>query len=131
MNNEQYRKHLILKEYAVLKAQREDAIANYCTLLTKLTKVTQNISPTPGHGGDSGYDEKVFELAEKYFTIFDIDAHIDHIRDAVNSLPITECFVIREFYFQKRNAKEIADLLERTPRTIFNLRNAALDKLKI
>ena len=63
MTNDQYKKHQILKQYRALKDAREDAIVDYCSALAKLTKVTQNISPLPGgHGSESDYDEKVFEL---------------------------------------------------------------------
>ena len=131
MNKEQYRKHLALKEYVVLKTQRESVIVDYCCALTKLTRVTQNISPMPGHGSEHDYDEKVYELAQMFLKVREIDEQIQAIRDAVDSLPFIECFVIRELYFQKRKANEIAKLLDRTPRTVFNLRNTALNKLDI
>lgn len=129
MTAEQYKRHLILKEYAVLKAQREDAIVDYCSFLTKLTKVTQNISPMPGHGGGSDYDENVFELAQKFLKVREIDSHISMIRNAVNDLPTIECFVIRELYFQKRKAGDVAKMLDKDKRTIFRIRNSALNHL--
>ena len=131
MNNEQYEKHKALKEYAVLKSQREDAIVDYCCALTKLTKVTQNISPMPGHGSGSEYDEKVYELAQKFLKIRMIDKDIAMIKNAVNGLPFVECFVIRELYFQKRKAGDLAKLLEKSKRTIFRIRNDALDHLTL
>lgn len=129
MTAEQYKRHLILKEYAVLKAKREEAIADYCTLLTKLTKVTQNLSPLPGHGSGNDYDEKVYELSQKFLKVREIDSNISMIRNAVNDLPTIECFVIRELYFQKRKAGDVAKMLDKDKRTIFRIRNSALNNL--
>ena len=131
MNNEQYEKHKVLKEYAILKAQRESAIADYCTLLTKLTKVTQNINPLPGHSSENDYDEKVFELAQKFLKVREIDGYIRMIRGAVDSLPFVERFVLRELYFQKRKAGDLAKMLDKSKRTIFRIRNEALDHLTL
>lgn len=129
MTKEQYERHKILKEYVVLKAQREDAIADYCTLLIKLTKVTQSISPMPGHSSENDYDERVYELAQKFLKVREIDGHIRMIRGAVDSLPFVERFVIRELYFQKRKIWDVAKLLNKSRSTIFNIRNRALDNL--
>ena len=131
MTADQYTKHLVLKEYAALKTKREEAIADYCTLLTKLTKVTQNISPMPGHSSENNYDEKVFELAQKFLKIREIDGYINMVRSAVNGLPFMERFVIRELYFQKRRAGDVAKMIDRDKRTIFRIRNSALDHLTI
>jgi len=129
MTKEQFERHKILKEYVVLKAKREDAIADYCTLLIKLTKVTQNISPMPGHSSEHDYDERVFELAQKFLKVREIDSNIRMIRGAVDSLPFVERFVIRELYFQKRKIWDVAKLLNKSRSTIFNIRNKALDNL--
>ena len=131
MTNDQYKKHQILKQYRALKDARENAIVDYCSALAKLTKVTQNISPLPGgHGNESDYDEKVFELAGLFIRVREINGHIITISRAVNSLPTLEAFVVRELYFRNRKAAEIARILEKSKRTIFRIRNEALDHLE-
>ena len=131
MTNEQYQKHQILKQYRALKDARENAIVDYCSALAKLTKVTQNISPLPGgHGSESDYDEKVFELVGLFARVREINSHIIMISRAVNSLPTLEAFVVRELYFRNRKAAEIARILEKSKRTIFRIRNEALDHLE-
>lgn len=131
MTNEQYHKHLVLKEYLVLKKEKENAIADYCSYLTKLTKVTQNINPMPGHSSDSHYDESIFELAEKFMKVREIDDNMRMIWNAVSGLPFTENFVIKELYFHKRKIREVAALLNKSRSTIFNIRNNALDHLTL
>ena len=131
MTNEQFRKHKILKEYKHLTALRKKKVTDYCALLTKLTRVTQNISPLPGHGGGSDYDEKVFELAQRYEEIESISEQLATIQIAINSLSLTECFVIREYYFNHRQASEIAEMIEKSKRSIFRIRNDALDHLAL
>ena len=131
MTNEQFRKHKILKEYTHLNSARKTKITDYCALLTKLTRVTQNISPMPGHGGGSDYDERVFELAEKYVEIEAITDKIAAVQVAINNLSLTEGFVIREYYFHHRSASEIGEMIEKSKRSIFRIRNDALDHLNL
>lgn len=131
MTNEQYQKHQILKQYNALREAREKATIDYCSALTKLTRVTQNISPLPGgHGSESTYDERVFELVEKHKKIRDINNHLMSINYSIINLSNKlECFVIGEFYIRNRKISDIACILGKSKRTIFRIRNEALDHI--
>ena len=55
MNQLEYsRKEFALKSYPDLLAKREELIEEYVVILTKLTKVTRNISPMHGVGDKTG-----------------------------------------------------------------------------
>lgn len=132
MTQEQYRKHLILKkEYPSLSAKKELAIIDYCSMLVELTRVTQNISPTPGGGSHDTYDEQIFKLAMKYMEVADINARCLFIESRVRILPLEERFVVQCFYFKRLDIKSIAKLMNVSRRQVEYIKSRALTKIAI
>ena len=131
MTNEQFRKHKHLKEYRNLMEARDNMIIDYCSLLTKLTKVTQNISPMPGGGNADHYDEDVFDLAYKFLLIQDVDVRIRRLVKHVQKLPLKERFVIQLYYFNGVKLEDIAKIIGKSIRTTKNYKASGLELLDI
>ncbi len=131
MTDEQFRKHKELKEYRNLIIRRENMVIDYCSLLTKLTKVTQNISPMPGGGSHNHYDEDVFDLAYKFLLIEDVSARICRLVSHVQKLPLKERFVIQCYYFHGIRLEDIAKIIGKSLITTKRYKARGLEKIDL
>lgn len=132
MNQLEYsRNEFALKSYPDLLAKREELIEEYVVILTKLTKVTRNISPMPGGGDKPGPEEGVMEMVKIRDEIEKLENRINRIDNAVADLPLTLRFLIRRHFFFGLQLKEIADIQHVSYRTIKRRKAQAIKMLRL
>lgn len=132
MNQLEYnRNEYALSTYPDLLAKREELIEEYVVILTKLTKVTRNISPMPFGGEKPGPEEGVMELVKIRDEIESIENRISRIDNAVADLPLALRFLVRRHYFFGLKLNEIAEIQHVSYRTIKRRKAQAIKLLRL
>lgn len=125
------RKEITLKRYPDLMAKRENLIEEYVVILTKLTKVTRNISPMPFGGDKPGPEEGVMEMVKIRDEIEAIENQISRINNAVADLPLALRFLVRRHFIFGVQLVDIAKIQHVSYRTIKRRKQQALKQIRL